>query len=338
VHWTVAAAFTRDPETDRWLVPFVPGDRHRFTMIPAPVRRSWHDRKTRTAGLEDWASAWNQGRRAWRESNGGVITLFPQIAMATGLRQRVGAKRKPIVAWTFNMGALYPGIKQRVARIALAQVDRFIVHARAEVSRYADWLGLLPSRFSFVHLQRAPISIEKQEDTQEPFLLSMGSAKRDYATLFEAVRGSKRRTVVVAAKHALEGLDVPPNVTVLSSLPAVECYRLAQQARINVVTVLNDQTASGQVTIVEAMRMGRAVIATRCMGSEDYVEHGVTGLLVEPRSVESLRTAIERLWDDAALREQLASGAAAFTAAHCSDEAAGAALQRILDEVEESTK
>jgi glycosyltransferase involved in cell wall biosynthesis len=215
--------------------------------------------------------------------------LFPQLALAVGLRQRVERKRKPIVAWTFNLGGLYPGVRQKIARIALARVDRFIVHARAEVSCYADWLGLPHGRFCFVPLQRAPIAIEEREDNQEPFLLSMGSARRDYATLFEAVRLSRRPTVVVAARHALEGLDIPPNVSIRSSLSAVECHRLAQRARINVVAVLNDQTASGQVTIVEAMRMGRAVVATRCTGSEDYIEHGVNGLLVEPRSVETLR-------------------------------------------------
>jgi hypothetical protein len=38
------------------------------------------------------------------------------------------------------------------------------------------------------------------------------------------------------------------------------------------------------------------------------------------------------------LRERLASSAAAFTASHCSDEAAGEALRRILDEVEDSAQ
>jgi hypothetical protein len=240
-----------------------------------------------------------------------------------------------VVAWCFNLGDVYGGLKQVVARVALRQVDCFVVHSRAEIAHYADWLMLPRDRFRFVPLQRAPIPIEEPEDEERPFLLAMGSAKRDYATLFAAVGASDYPTVVVAAKHAFEGLSVPNNVEVRSSLSAKECRHLAQRARVSIVPVLNERTASGQVTILEAMVMGRVVIATRCVGSEDYIRDGVTGLLVEPGSVESMRRAIDRLWDNADLRKQLGYNAGHFAAQNCSDETAGDALRCILDEVED---
>jgi glycosyltransferase involved in cell wall biosynthesis len=336
MHWTVAAPFTFDPAKDQWLVPFVPADRHRFSLVPVQPRPSWHERSNRMAGAADWASAWNQGTAARRASRGGTITVFPQLALVVGLHQRMHVRHRPVVAWCFNLGAVYGGIKRAAARVALARVDRFVVHARAEVERYAEWLDLPRERFRFVPLQRARIPVVDSEDEQHPFVLAMGSARRDYAALFEAVRRSKHATVVVAARHALEGLDVPSNVEVRSSLSIDECRRLAQRARVNVVPVMNEHTASGQVTLVEAMRMGRAVVATRCIGSEDYVESGVTGLLVPPRSADELQRAIERLWDDASLRQQLGTNAARFTTEHCSDEAAGAALAQVLDELREA--
>ena len=289
------------------------------------------------AGWGDWASTWKQATAAWRESRGGVITVFPPLALAVGLRQRIGFEHKPIVAWCFNLGALHHGFRHSVARAALLHIDRIVVHSRAETVRYAEWLDLPRERFRFVPLQRAQIPIEEREDEEQPFVLAMGSARRDYATLFEAVRRSKHPTLVVAARHALEGLEIPDNVEVRSSLTSSECQRLAQRARVNVVPVRNEETASGQVTLVEAMRMGRAVVATRCMGSEDYIQPERTGLLVEPRSVEDLQGAIERLWDDAALRQRLGRNAAHFTAEHCSDEAAGAALAGVLDELAENS-
>jgi Glycosyl transferases group 1 len=334
VHWTVAASFTCDPEIDRWLVPFVPGQRHRFTLIRAPPTPSWHQRSRPAAGVAEWARAFTQGSTAWRSSEGGVVTVFPQLAFTVGFHQRMAFRRKPVVAWCFNMGALYGGLRGLTARAVLSRVDRFVVHSRAEVSRYARWLQLPLNRFRFVHLQRAPIPIEETEDERHPFVLAMGSARRDYGTFFEAVRNTGFPTIVVAARHALGGLTVPDNVEVRSSLSVHECHRLAQRARVNVVPVLNQETASGQVTLLEAMRMGRAVVATRCIGSEDYIEDGVTGLLVEPRSVESLGRAIERLWSDAGLRARLARDAERFVIKHCSDEAAGESLGRILDEVE----
>jgi glycosyltransferase involved in cell wall biosynthesis len=263
-----------------------------------------------------------------------VITVFPQLAFIVGGLQRVSSDAKPVVAWCFNMGSLYAGLKRVAATAAFAKIDRFVVHSRAEISQYARWLRLPEDRFRFVHLQRAPIPIEESEDQRRPFVLAMGSARRDYACLIAAVRGSGYPTVVVAAPHALAGLSIPDNVEVRSGLSVTECHRLAQRARVNVVPILNEETASGQVTLLEAMRMGRAIVATRCAGSQDYVENEVTGLLVEPGSPEELRRAIERLWIDSELRERVGRTAANFAAEHCSDEAAGLALGRILDEVE----
>jgi glycosyltransferase involved in cell wall biosynthesis len=333
MHWTVAAPFTLDAATDLWLTPFVAAARHSFTLIPARRRPSWHARASRTAGVLDWVGTCKQGLAAWDASRGGVITVFPQLAFSLGAQQRLRAGRKPVVAWCFNLGRLYGGPRRAAARAAFERIDRFVVHARAEIARYADWLELPRERFRFAPLQRAAIPIEADEEQREPFVLAMGSAQRDYATLFEAVRRSKHRTVVVAAPRALAGLSIPTNVDVYSSLSSAECRLLAQRARVNVVPVSNEHTASGQVTLVEALRMGRAVVATRCIGSEDYIEHEHTGLLVDPRSVESLRDSIERMWDDPLLRSRLGHNAARYTAEHCSDEAAGGALTRILDEL-----
>jgi glycosyltransferase involved in cell wall biosynthesis len=70
------------------------------------------------------------------------------------------------------------------------------------------------------------------------------------------------------------------------------------------------------------------------MGSEDYIEHDSTGILVEPRDSHSLRQAIQRLWLDRELRLRLGQNAERFIETYCSDEAAGASLARVLDEIE----
>ena len=184
MHWSVAAGFTLDPRVDRWLVPFVRSDRHRFTLVPAPRAVTWHQRARPLMGVAEWARTLAHGVAAWRASEGGVISVFPQLAVSVGLCQRLGRLRRPVVAWCFNTGALHAGARAVAARTALAHVDRFVVHSRGEVAHYAEWLRLPPSRFHFVHLPRPPIPIERPEEASAPFLLAMGSARRDYATLF----------------------------------------------------------------------------------------------------------------------------------------------------------
>lgn len=333
MHWSVAAPYTADPDRDRWLVPFVPGNSHQFTLIPSSdPRASWHSRSRLVTGAAEWVRTFRQADTAWRAADG-VVTVFPPLALASGLLQRVAGRRKPVVAWCFNLGALYEGARGALARAALARVDRFVVHASAEVNRYAEWLRLPRERFTFVHLQRPRIAIDANEDRVAPFVLSMGSARRDYATLFAAVGALKIRVVVVAAPWAVHGLDIPANVELRSGLSAVECLELARQARVNVVPVANQETASGQVTITEAMQMGRAIVATRCIGSEDYLQDGHTGLLVTPGAIEELRSAIERLWESRDLRERLGRNAASFFEENCSDQVAGRRLAAVLDEV-----
>lgn len=54
-------------------------------------------------------------------------------------------------------------------------------------------------------------------------------------------------------------------------------------------------------TILEALAMGRAVITTDTPGCRETVIHGVNGYLVEPRSVDDLLSAMEKLITDPAL-------------------------------------
>jgi hypothetical protein len=73
-----------------------------------------------------------------------------------------------------------------------------------------------------------------------------------------------------------------------------------------VVVPLEDKARSvGQLTILQAMALGKPVIATRTVGTIDYVCHGVTGILVPPHDSASIRHWIRRLWSDPSMRTAL---------------------------------
>lgn len=90
MHWTVAASFfwlTESPGYP-WIDDFVPGDRHQFTKIPRRGQvQSWHERKSKTTQLSEWRSFWNQGQEAIRLTQGGIITVFPQLATIVGVQK-----------------------------------------------------------------------------------------------------------------------------------------------------------------------------------------------------------------------------------------------------------
>jgi glycosyltransferase involved in cell wall biosynthesis len=336
--WSVAAPFFKAANLDqtRWINDFIPGAQHQFRKIAvtsAASGPSWHDRAGRATPLATWRGYWKTAAAALDGAEG-VITVFPPLAVTAALQRKLRRRTGvPIVAWCFNLGKLVGGFKQKAARFALRDVEMFVVHSSGEVPLIANYLGIPEERVRFVPLQRAPIAIVAEEEREAPFIVSMGSANRDYATLVEAARITGLPVTIVASPRSMEGLSLPENVSVLSGLSGADCRVLAQRARFSVVPLANVAAASGQVTVIEAQRMARAVIATRSVGTVDYIEDGVTGILVPPGDAQALAAQMQALWEDQATRARIAQGGAGFADRYLSDEAAGRALGQILEEL-----
>ena len=333
MHWTVAAPFNRPGDT--WLTPFVPGD-HTFEVVARPGHeQNWHERRSAVTSPREWYDFARQAQRTIRHArNGGVITVFPQLAAAVGALARVQHRNPPMVAWFFNT-ELYGGARRRLAHIALDHVDRFVVHSEVERRAFSEWLDVALERVLFVPLQYGGrVVVDLEPDDDDPFLLAVGSGHRDFATMFAALERLQYRTIVISSQRALAGLTPPPCVEIREGVPRDEIRRLVQRARVNAIPMTTDGIVGGTVTIVETMRHGRAPIVTRRTGVEDYVTDGSSGLLVEPYDVDGFALALQRVWDDRALRGSLDQAAKAFADANCTDEAAGRSLGRILDELE----
>jgi glycosyltransferase involved in cell wall biosynthesis len=338
MHWTIAAPFVNksNKEKEVWLTPYIPGERHKFERIPrSQPLQNWHERKSKVTGFKEWLIHWEHGMDSLAATDGGIITIFPQLPAVLGMQRRITGKRPPIVSWLFNVGTCSSGIRQTLAQISLKDIDRFIVHTRREREIYHEWLGIPIERFEFVPFHEFDIPVTYQENTEHPFIAALGSAHRDFPTLFQAVEKLNLPTIVASGRRALEGLSIPPLVKTPFDIGKADCLRLAQEARINIVPLMPKPqvTAAGQVTIVEAMLMGRAIIASNCYGAEDYIVHGQTGLLVEPGSVDDLVQAIEMLWNDPALRNRLGQAAYRYAQENFSCQAVGAVMAKILDQV-----
>lgn len=340
VRWYVAAPWLRN-ESDAWrLTRFVPNENGALDFHVVPARYAL-DRSRKSTDFHAWRGFLGHGNRAWRaavrsDRPSGIITAFPQLPIPVGLRKRLAFSNIPIVAWTFNLGKLFPGARRQMSRTALKAINRFIVHSRGEIAAYSDWLNLPPERFQFVPFETATRTVEFSENTAEPFIVSLGSAQRDYKLLFGVLAELQYPAVIVAAPHAVTGLSIPPNVSVRSGLTAHQCFELMQRARINVIPVANRTTASGQVTLLDAMMFARPVIVTDCLASVDYVTHGKDAWLVRHGDHDDMKAAIQRTWEDAALRGGLGVEARKTALSMFSEEVIGGVLGRVLRDVSAS--
>jgi len=98
--------------------------------------------------------------------------------------------------------------------------------------------------------------------------------------------------------------------------------------------VMSSITEGLGTSILDAMACGRAVVATRAGGIPEIVEHGATGLLVEPRDPPALARAILELMRDPARRARMGAAGEArvaerFTAERMAAETA-AAYERVV--------
>jgi glycosyltransferase involved in cell wall biosynthesis len=71
------------------------------------------------------------------------------------------------------------------------------------------------------------------------------------------------------------------------------------------VFALPSWTEGLPLVVLEAMALGRPVVATTVGGTPELVADGETGLLVAPRDVEALTAALKRVLDDTELRRRL---------------------------------
>jgi len=103
-------------------------------------------------------------------------------------------------------------------------------------------------------------------------------------------RGTNARLFFVG-EGPLRG-SAPPGVTFTGSVPQTE---LAFWYHAADILVLPSHSEGSPVTVMEALRSGLPVIATRVGGIPDLVEDGLTGFLVPPKDPRALSQAMEGL-------------------------------------------
>jgi glycosyltransferase involved in cell wall biosynthesis len=77
------------------------------------------------------------------------------------------------------------------------------------------------------------------------------------------------------------------------------------------------------LSVLEAMTVGKPVVATSAGGTDEAVEDGVTGIVVEPRDVKALAAAIRAVLGDPALAARMGAAGRARVESRFSSDAMG---------------
>lgn len=244
-----------------------------------------------------------------------VVTMGPRPSLVYGLVCAVlripskqiltevflDAARPDSVGWRFKT-ALF----RFVARRALG----ILTNSSAEVGLIARRFGLPEDRLRFVPMHTT-IAEPQAVAENDGSVLSIGRTLRDLDALAAAARRVAAPFVVVAGAADRLPEPLPANVRVLRDVPLAESHALLRRAAVVAIPLLPAERSTGQVVLFEAMALGKPVVATRAVGTADYMRDGENGLLVEPGDAGALANAVERLLRNPDVAKRLAAAALA---------------------------
>jgi len=324
----------------RWLGEFLSPEQFECSYVGSDETITRSEKRT---GLRTWLLYFRLALKARRylseHPQDLIVTAFPQVGFAMAAINALTRVRTPHIIWYFNCGHEYHGLRRMLSRLVYRTISRCVVYTRHERSVYARVFALPEDRFHFTHL--TGVSLDGAEygggrerfDLAPRYIAALGSSGRDFATFFEAMKSLPVQVVVATHPYALQDAEVPPNAKLLISIPQQEYLRVIREAELIVIPIKNLETASGQMTLIQGMSLGVPVIATRCIGTEDYIEDGVNGLFVQMGDVEGLRQAVLSVLEDPALRKALAERALCFAREHFVDQAGARVLAALVVEL-----
>ena len=196
------------------------------------------------------------------------------------------------------MRALGPRIWGNV--ICLAEEQRRILTEelglpRHLVHRFDQWID--PLFFT-------PDSADSRSESGE-YAFSCGRESRDYLTLQRAAETLPYSFRVVAsgwAPHAgfdaAVGITARSNVDVITGLSYRELRDAYEGSRFVIVPLNRITYAAGVTSVCEGMAMGKAIIVSDSPGIRDYVDPGISGLVVPVGDEVAMRQAIRELWEN----------------------------------------
>ncbi len=185
----------------------------------------------------------------------------------------------------------------RLLRLAIRLIDSprvtYGVLSTDEVEQFPRTWNVAPERVKFTAFTHTlwPPSIEHHPVSDGGYVFAGGNSLRDYGLLAAAFQGTNTPVRVAANWKPREPLG--DNFDIGSSSHE-EFMRLLRECAVCVVPLRPAERSAGQQTYLNAMLLKKIVVVTDAPGVRDYIEPGVTGLIVPPEPSE-LRAAVEHV-------------------------------------------
>jgi hypothetical protein len=250
-----------------------------------------------------------------------VIVHGGSDVFAVALVLRLLRARTRLVAVDFLMPA---GTRAAaLQRWALDRVDAWVCIRRGDIATLTTRYRVDPSRCGFAHFPPTfdPETLPSAdgEHAAAPYVFASGSAHRDWATLLDALTAVPCDAIVAAEPHRL-----PPGfrttrdrIQIIEHVSPEDGRRLARAAALVVVPMSDTELPAGPSVLVDAMALGKPIVASDTRGTRDYVHDRVDAWMVPPGDPDALAAAIGAVLADPALAARMGAAARATVLTEC---------------------
>ncbi len=202
-------------------------------------------------------------------------------------------------------------IRNFLIKLNILMADRIICFSSSQADLWAKKYKVVRNKFSV--LQYGIDAKFYQDalgnpDVDSKNVIAVGrDTGRDFSILAEAVRDTEASLFLVTLPYLLPSfVGDMPNIQVKERLSYQELMQLYQKSAISIVPLKGELTyPSGIRAVMEAMALGKPVIATYTPVLAEYFSDGQDIMLVKAKSVSEMTTAIQTLLSDKSLRSNL---------------------------------
>src|SRR5581483_7961023 len=211
----------------------------------------------------------------------GCDVLFTPLG-AAGLALSARLRRLPVVVANFGLNLIWAragAARRGLLRASLAAAERVVCLGGSQRSELLELTGLPPEQVTTLLVPVDDVFFSPREGAgaEAPSVLSVGKdLARDFETLAAALAPLDLRAEIVTLPRNVDGLRLPANVAVRSWVPSTELRDLYASAGCLLLTQRPDgypygSEGGGLTALLEAMAMGRPVVATERAILRDYV-------------------------------------------------------------------
>ncbi len=176
--------------------------------------------------------------------------------------------------------------------VSSGYVDGFFVFSSSEPAYYASLFNapkdlFIPCRLGIDKLEGVLIN-------KGDYFFATGRSNRDYSFIMSEFAKSRRRLLIATDEPIKPASD---NIIILHDCSGIDMVTTMAGALCVLIPLKNPDISAGQLVALQALQLGKPVIATRCPGLSDYLQDGTTALLMD-NTHEGLEGCIDKLSDE----------------------------------------